>query len=240
VNDEGVLSRKLYQILTPSNEHTDASEIFDNVTLCVGIQGERLVQSQKTFYNSKLEKYVGVYKDNSGKEVYGFTKTEYNTPELVENLITNGEGDFTSESGWYNTTTATRELGFDPPVSQWTSEEITSFIRVKEEEGANECWIVNTGLYDSRTKIPGFTAGQEYFFDCAFHENNGKLIDIKICEYSFEGARYVPRPNGKLLFSGLPSEKKLVCQQTVSSEELKKLKIGIFLKVSDGAEISKC
>jgi hypothetical protein len=62
-------------------------------------RGDRLVRKSKTTYDATIDKYVGVYYDSENKEVYGFMETEYNSPALVQNYITNGT-DFTSEAGW--------------------------------------------------------------------------------------------------------------------------------------------
>lgn len=234
VTDDGVLDRKSYQIFKPADANIEYSQIFINSpTLCPGIRGERLVNSQKTVYDKVLEQYVKVYK-NGEKEIYGFTRTEYNTPELVENLITNGEGDFISTDGWYNTTSANRELTFNPLVQNWTSEDIESFIKVIGTSG--ECCVVNTGLFDNRTKIPGFTAGQIYIFDCQLRDSSQTINKVLVSEYDYDEGRYFPK--GEVLFEG--NSRELTCNLTISAEQFKKKKYGIFIYLDSGAEIKSC
>ena len=237
LTDEGVLVRNKYQIYIPTDSSLDCSEIFyDNPILCSGIQGERLVHSQKTVYDDALGQYVKVYGNNEGKEIYGFTKTEYITPELVENLITNGEGDFTSTAGWYSTTTATRELSFFPDVKDWRVEEqVTSYIRGKPEKNVSYPWsIMNGGLFDNRGKISGFTKGQSYILKWKL-KNPHPLQQAIVCEYEIKDGRYKPKENGLVLFqsqagpSSPSSPLILSCETTITEEEIRKKKIGIFL-----------
>lgn len=238
VTDEGVLDRRSYRIFKPEDANAEYSKIFANTpTLCPGIQGERLVNSQKTTYDKVLEQYVKVYKDGE-KEIYGFTRTEYNTPELVENLITNGEGNFIGTDGWYNTISADRELTFNPPIQGWKdSENIESFIKVTQlKDTLDDCFIVNTGLFDNRTKIPGFTAGQIYIFDCQLRNSSQTINKVLVSEYDYNEGRYLPK--GEILFEG--NGRELICNLTISAEQFKKKKYGIFIYLDSGAEIKSC
>jgi hypothetical protein len=94
--------------------------------------GERYVFSQKTSFNSVLNKYVNEYTD--GETIWHeYSETEYEAPVLIKNLITNT--DFKSTTGWtgqYLTTLnsdgkpvngnnvknlgATREVATDPDM----------------------------------------------------------------------------------------------------------------------------
>jgi hypothetical protein len=58
-----------------------------------------LVRKEKTLYDPKTDKYVSLYADSTGKDVYGFTVTEYISPTILKNLITNSEN-FVSTNGW--------------------------------------------------------------------------------------------------------------------------------------------
>lgn len=61
-------------------------------------KGEKYVRTQKSEYDKTLGRYVSVY-DKNGTKVYGYAESEYFTPSLVTNLITNGR-DITSSNGW--------------------------------------------------------------------------------------------------------------------------------------------
>jgi hypothetical protein len=62
-------------------------------------RGSRLVRKARTAYDAVLDKYVTVYKDSDGNEVYGITETEYVSPASTKLCITNPYG-FTSLTGW--------------------------------------------------------------------------------------------------------------------------------------------
>ena len=60
-------------------------------------RAKRYVQSQKTVYNSIVDRYVNVY--NNGT-LLGYNTTEYNDALSVVNLVTN-PSNFKNTSGWY-------------------------------------------------------------------------------------------------------------------------------------------
>jgi hypothetical protein len=62
-------------------------------------RGSRLVRKARTTYDAIIDKYVTIYKDIEGNEVYGFTETEYISPAATRLYITNPYG-FTSLTGW--------------------------------------------------------------------------------------------------------------------------------------------
>ena len=59
---------------------------------------ERYVFSKKVLFNSVLNKHVTEYKDGSGNTLHEYTETEYESPVLIKNLISNT--DFKSTTGW--------------------------------------------------------------------------------------------------------------------------------------------
>lgn len=231
LNDENVLLRKYYKNYT-------VTQLPINMVLQTGIQAERLVQSQKTIYDKALEQYVKVY---NGGNTYGFTRTEYYTPEFVENLITNGEGDFTDTSGWYNTVQGERSVVYVPDPQDWSPDtEIQSFIQVDSEK-YQTCYIMNSGIFDNRGKLSGFTKGQKYRFNCDLIE--GQLLQIVIAEYDTSSGYHSIREGGQILFDSVSSSSTLTileCLETVTQEQLKNKKFGIFLTLTRGAKIKSC
>lgn len=231
LDEENVLLRKFYKNYT-------ITQLPTNMILQTGIQGERLVQSQKNIYDKALEQYVKVY---NGGNIYGFTRTEYYTPEFVESLITNGEGNFTDTSGWYNTPTGTRALVYVPEPPNWTLDtNIQSFIQVDSEDNTT-CQVMNSGIFDNRGKLPGFTKGQKYRFNCNLIE--GSLSRVIIAEYDTSSGYHKIKEGGQLLFDSASESSSLMtleCLETITEKQLRHKKFGIFLILSKGAKIKSC
>ena len=231
LDEENVLLRKFYKNYT-------VTQLPTNMVLQTGIQGEKLIQSQKTIYDNALEQYVNVYNDGN---IYGFTRTEYYTPEFVENLITNGAGDFTSTSGWHNTDTGERNLFYSPEPKNWSLDsDIQSFIEITSKLSNGQ--IMNSGIFDNRSKLPGFTKGQKYRFKCEL--DSGILRQIIVAEYDTDSGYYGIKPNGLILFQFAPVTQndsiELTCLETITKEQLKDKKFGIFLRLSNDARIKSC
>lgn len=68
-----------------------------NVEFSTEYRGKRYVFSQVSTYNPVLDTYVYKY-DVNGESYWGYETTDYVTPNLVNNLVTNTE--FKSNSGW--------------------------------------------------------------------------------------------------------------------------------------------
>lgn len=62
------------------------------------LRGARLVKSQKTVYDTLLDRYVGLC-EADGREVCEIATTEYSNPLTVVNLVAN-PSEFTSTAGW--------------------------------------------------------------------------------------------------------------------------------------------
>lgn len=79
----------------------DIPYFANNIALEISLQfkGEKIIQNQKTAYSQSLQQIVNVYEDYSGNEVYGYTKTIYDVPDLVKNIVVNSSK-FGTTSGW--------------------------------------------------------------------------------------------------------------------------------------------
>lgn len=71
-----------------------------NTSVSILYRGRRYVYGQETEYHSGLNRYLQKYVTTGNKptEYYGYTKTYYMTPNLVENIVTNAE--FSGDAGW--------------------------------------------------------------------------------------------------------------------------------------------
>lgn len=80
------------------------NNIICNIDAMSGIstryRANRYVKSQITKYDKLLDRYVSVYTDSeTGKEVYGYSTSEFTDPLVVTNLVVN-PSNFTNVSGW--------------------------------------------------------------------------------------------------------------------------------------------
>ena len=173
-----------YIITNSSNWYIENVE-YDNeniptfassMTISPKYRGKRLVRKAKTTYDATIDKYVNVYKLD-GKEVYGYTETEYASPASVRSYITNPTG-YDSHVGWNVGTTDTNNSELptltvvsvpdvrDVPVdhNNFTSclkIGITNATETLEDMGQV---IYNSGIKDYQQFIDGFTAGSKYVF----------------------------------------------------------------------------
>ena len=135
-----------------------AAEIF-RVDVANGVskqyRAKRYVQSQKTVFNSIVDRYVNVY--NNGK-LLGYSTTEFNDALAVVNLVTN-PSNFKNTSGWYG-----KDLVFtlSPPFDENTqvkSYTATSYLQLI---GGSK-YVFNTGIQNNRPYLPnGFIEGERY------------------------------------------------------------------------------
>ena len=178
-------------------------------------RGDRLVRKSKTTYDATIDKYVGIYQDSDGKEVYGFMETEYNSPALVQNYITNGT-DFISEAGWSvggvssEDQTIYPDLLFVtvPDIRDITEEDfinnpeiVNSYLKIKTSSSGQ--MLYNSGIIDYRQKINGFSQGEKYVFRIKYGEadvmgehgahslkNSKTNLKFTIAKYKLENGIY--------------------------------------------------
>lgn len=223
-DEDGVLQLEYFKNYYFYTEYDDSNfpEKLTKNKLLLDCRGARLVRIPKTIYNDKLEKYLDVY-TKDGEIYYGFTETEYQTPNFVQSLITNGF-EFSSITGWNATKIGNieteRELYVDPPVLEWSGEDawnsngqienLKTFIKITPSAGA--ATIFNHGFFDNRTQTKGLTEGQEFFVRVKANSASsasGRLgleigeplsCSIKICDYDIDGKFFVPKIGGQTYF----------------------------------------
>lgn len=163
------------------NSNGSTTKIFDfevSKAFSSEYRAKRLVNSQETVFDDLLGRYVDVYTDQHGDEVYGYETTEYSDPTLVVNLIANSK-DFKDTKGWIGedltwkvypsfvgedknqTTSNYGEIGYA----------VKSYLRINGNSR-----IYNTGLISNKQyltpnsadiregKLGGFQLGEKYIF----------------------------------------------------------------------------
>lgn len=147
-----------------------------NNGLSTKYRAERYVQSQKTIYNSILDRYVNVYNE---EELLGYQTTEYNDANAVVNLVTN-PSNYSNTSGWIG-----QELVFTLYPSFDQSTDITTYKATSYLKfPSNNTYLFNTGLQNNRSYIKdGFITGETYIFRIKARENTGTSPSDKILNY---------------------------------------------------------
>ena len=156
-------------------------------------RGSRLVRKARTTYDAIIDKYVTIYKDIEGNEVYGFTETEYISPAATRLYITNPYG-FTSLTGW-----SAGQINFGIQDTEENSDDETQEERMKtldlvsvpdlrdvadydESKEFKSCLkfnkvegntLYNSGIVDNRSKIGGFIQGEKYVFRAKYGVMDG-------------------------------------------------------------------
>ena len=128
-------------------------------------KGERYVISYKTKFDPLTQKYVTIYKDEQDKEVYVYQETQYITPSIIDNYVSNSK-DYKNSSGWtgYNVTSA-RDI---PKINDVTTPDIIKEYARRETSETTiytpllknyiinaDSVIVNSGINDNKVKIEG-------------------------------------------------------------------------------------
>lgn len=160
-----VTRNKVQRIVQPTVSWSGRTVTYSGYSISVpsvvssDYRAERLVDSQKSLYDAKAQKYVSVYTDsqNNNKLTYGFSKTDYNSALMVTNVAT---WDATGPSGWETDDenvywTIYPQFTQDVDVNTYKSE---GYVRLKTTKT-----LYNTGVPAHRTFLPdGIQAGYEY------------------------------------------------------------------------------
>ena len=122
--------------ITTETATVGASIILTGASQTEALQGYRIIKTQDNRYESVLDQYVKEFEVNNvdsgapiGTKVYGYTKTDYITPTLLKNLLTN-YSNFTATTAWSGSEVATRL--FPLPTSgtpvDWLNTRIFSYL----------------------------------------------------------------------------------------------------------------
>ena len=164
-------------------------------------RGKRLVRKEKTLYDPKTDKYVSLYADSTGKDVYGFTVTEYISPTILKNLLTNSEN-FVSTNGWQAEENCTVEDAVYPPINNITDVINTEFMSLLKVSFFNRySYIYNSGISDNKANIGEFSTGDQYVFRVKHGYSgskdsrpgiipNNEGLRAKVAEYTLEDGQY--------------------------------------------------
>jgi hypothetical protein len=81
-------------------ENVSETNLLDT-TISWWYKAKRYGFSQETIYVPLLKKYCNIYEDMAGIRYYSYVDSNYNSPSLIQDMITNG--DFSGIKGWTGT-----------------------------------------------------------------------------------------------------------------------------------------
>lgn len=186
-----------------SNDNTtyELGELtYTNETVFTDKRANRIVYTHKSVYNPVLNKYVYEYNTAAsldGQTIMGFSETEYITPNIVENYVTNNT--FKSVSGWRGAVLTSGENAIEKGdritkptcnVDAVRSDGSTTLlddlkngtykdgatyeprlnIKISEAEKDDQvCIVTNSGFYDCRTTIGNVKPNEKFvlIYRCA-------------------------------------------------------------------------
>ena len=201
INSYGFILPKGFNITTVENE-----------TICTNYRGKRFGFTPQSKYIPVLDRYVNLYKkDNSNVVYYGYENSEYKSPALTQNLISNST--FESSSGWVGTKkenngdkakiesvqgyfdnngnfiNALDELKngtFDPKIKTYKA-----YLKLNFQDANSS--VINSCLFDNRTLIGQINTGDEWALDCDYKPTiSGSTLSFSLGEYGYysDGDKY--------------------------------------------------
>lgn len=215
LDDDYVITNSPNYYTTVSYSPDGVPDITDAQSIYVSekYRGKRLVRKVVTKYDSTIDKYVNVY-NNNGKEIYGYTETEYVSPAAVQSYITNPNS-YSSYTGWEVGGVQTNE-GMDYPqldlacipdprditFENFGDTEFKGYLKLKVEKRGQV--LFNSGVSDFRSSIKDFVQGESYVFRVKYGVasgfnssgrptsivNSGRRLDIRISTYTLQDGVY--------------------------------------------------
>lgn len=157
------------KILTLTKESTNIVIHYEG-NVSSSYRAKRLVEGYETVYDAKLDRYVDVYtytQNGTTKTAHGYISSEFKSPAIVGNIITNGK-DFKDTSGWI----ADNNGAVSFEVYSGSSSENTKVddlvnarsCLVFKESGKYTVHYINTGLTDTLFLPNGLKKGQKFVY----------------------------------------------------------------------------
>ena len=137
-------------------------------------QGEKYIFSQETKIDTKLKKVLSRYsKTNDQNTYWGFIDTDYSSPSLIRNFVSN-PNNYQSTVGWRVFDTGTPEtpssiqLDSNPSIIDRIINGnplgAETFEPVLKISLSNSGYLFNTGLHDNRSFLKELNKGDKYVF----------------------------------------------------------------------------
>lgn len=148
--------------------------ILSSAITITTFQGEKYIFSQETKIDTKLKKVLSRYsKTNDQNTYWGFIDTDYSSPSLIRNFVSN-PNNYQSTVGWRVFDTGTPEipssiqLDSNPSIIDriinGNSLGAETFEPVLKIYLSNSGYLFNTGLRDNRSFLKELNKGDKYVF----------------------------------------------------------------------------
>lgn len=188
------------------------TEVIGDEKISTKYRGNRYGFAQKSKYSPLLKRYVNEYK-KGGQTYYGYVESEYHSPILTTNLVSNTE--FKNTSGWTGATT--KEDGKRATVQNlygyFDGDKFVSAIEALKTDKISECKaylqldfteagqiVLNSGPYDNRTLIGNMPVGTEWILKTTFKNTNKGTgtLSFAVAEYNYNttGGHYTEKESG--------------------------------------------
>lgn len=204
IDDDRIILNSPNYAINQDVEYVDNMPTFSVSTIISDeYRGNRLVRTQKSKYDEKIDKYVLLYNKKGELEdkiYYGYTGAEYISPVIVQNFLVNNS-EFTSDIGWAPDDNSLIENYIDPPINSETITETIFNSYMGMQFNNTNSLIMNTGIEDYRRNINEFSKGEKYIFRIKYGRGSGKNQSIssipvsegiraKVIEYENTGTGY--------------------------------------------------
>lgn len=172
-----------------------------DTTISVWYRGYRYGFAQSAKYIPLLDRYCNEYTKGT-TEYYGFVDNDYNSPTLLQNVITNT--DFKGTTGWVGTYSgdasnakSTYGATIEPVYGEFISNKFSSVVEqlsngtysstsdyqsylkvtFPKAENGNQGILINTGFYDNRTLIGEVDYNEEWYFNADIVDDSGATVN---------------------------------------------------------------
>lgn len=161
------------------------------------LRGRRVVRSVKTFYDNSLERVMTYFKSNrpnDNRVYYGYAETDYNSPTLVENYLSN-PCNMTSLYDW-GYINSSEKVDPDPKLLLSTMPRASGAPYVTYMKLGENSEVINKGLQGHRTNIESLIKGDQFVL-AFLHRTEGYKNNIgdvfpspKLEDFGFKAGFY--------------------------------------------------
>lgn len=209
------------------------------------LRGERLVRSQKQIFDSALERYVELYEHNSSKDLYrGYSKTVFNDPTVVSNLLVNTKN-FANTEGWSGGALSFQLYPLFDGKTEVSNYTATTYLKL--EKGIN---YLNNGVKNSLAYLPeGFQKGEKYIARVKLRKDSAgptnsyitettAISNLSFYSYTLKDTSYTVNTNyftsnSLKVIDDEWIESELTCSKSISKKSIITDMVGFFIKVSN-------